>query len=142
MRAYLEWTYPAPYTFYNTPPALREEDLEEYRACPDRWFAVLTPEGGMVGMMEYSFDGPEHMEIGLGLRPDAVGRGCGAAFTRWAVAFGRAQFDYDGPVFLRVADWNTRAIRAYEKAGFRALDKEPAQCHGQPVTFLRMVRTG
>jgi RimJ/RimL family protein N-acetyltransferase len=41
---------------------------------------------------------------------------------------------------LRVASFNTRAIRVYERAGFRATGAEIANSYGNRDEFVRMER--
>ena len=57
------------------------------------------------------------LEIGLGLRPELVGRGLGLEFFRAGVEFGRARFR-PARVVLAVAAFNERAVKVYERAGF------------------------
>jgi [ribosomal protein S18]-alanine N-acetyltransferase len=58
------------------------------------------------------------IEVGIGLRPDLVGRGLGRAFMRAQLEFARAT--WSPRLFrLHVASWNARAIRLYESLGFR-----------------------
>ena len=135
---YLSWEYPAPYTLYNIPTEYRERELAVMEANIGSWFAVLDREERMIGFFEYSFDAAGRMEIGLGLRPDCTGQGCGADFTRLCVRFGREHYQYRGPVLLRVIQGNDRAFRAYRKAGFRVLREERAEAYGNPITFLWM----
>ncbi|MGN0977811.1 MAG: GNAT family N-acetyltransferase, partial [Faecousia sp.] len=47
----------------------------------------------------------------------------------------------DKPLYLEVRTWNVRAVRCYEKAGFRIDGASFEQVTGMgPGTFYRMVR--
>lgn len=52
------------------------------------------------------------------MRPDCCGRGYGQQMTRIARELSRSLFP-GKPLYLEVRTWNTRAVRCYEKAGFR-----------------------
>lgn len=135
--AYLSWRYGPPYEFYNTPPACLDEAMAEIFSGGSDYYAVLDGGGGLYGIFEYAFpDGV--MEIGLGIRPADAGKGQGRAFAGRCIAFGRETYRYSGPVRLKVADFNARAIRLYRQMGFVQTGEEPAVSYGRPVTFLVM----
>jgi [ribosomal protein S18]-alanine N-acetyltransferase len=52
------------------------------------------------------------------MRPDLTGRGLGLAFVRLHLEFAHERFP-DRRVILAVADFNERARKVYERAGFR-----------------------
>jgi RimJ/RimL family protein N-acetyltransferase len=54
----------------------------------------------------------------LGLRPGLTGRGLGAMFVHMGLEFAEACFGRRR-IVLDVAEFNARAIRVYERAGFR-----------------------
>src|SRR5947208_889728 len=72
------------------------------------------------------------LDLGVGIRPDATGRGSGTAFIRSALAFGAASYR-QRRFGATIAAFNGRALRAAERAGFRitrrftALDTEWVQ---------------
>jgi RimJ/RimL family protein N-acetyltransferase len=102
------WRYPPPYDFYDddgVPPL-----------NPERFFSVHEDGGAIAGY--YYFDQREDaIFFGLGLRPDLTGRGLGLGFVKAGLDFARERF---GPsrFVLDVAEFNERAIRVYERAGF------------------------
>ncbi len=137
-REYLAWTYPAPYDFYTVRPQDRKAELAGILArAGDDYYAVLDGGGALVGMYEYTFI-EDMMEIGLGLAPDRTGQGLGLDFVRRCVTFGREAYGHRGPVVLLVADFNLRAIRVYEKLGFRTAATVTRPAHDREVTFLFM----
>jgi RimJ/RimL family protein N-acetyltransferase len=103
------WRYEAPYDFYDgdAEPVLN----------PERYYRATGEDGALVGFYYFEQKG-DALEIGLGLRPDLTGRGLGGEFFRVGLEFGRACY---GParVILNVAAFNERAIRVYERAGFK-----------------------
>jgi RimJ/RimL family protein N-acetyltransferase len=107
--AFDAYRYEPPYDFYNG-----EDDPVQN---PERFFAARDNEGGLVGF--YYFDlKADAVEYGLGLRPDLTGRGLGLAFFRRGLEFARERFGTT-KIVLNVAAFNERAIRVYERAGFR-----------------------
>lgn len=114
------WRYPPPYDVFNWPSW--EETIARGLEIGDPWIretqyaAVLNGRDELVGYVQF-FPLVNATRLGLGLRPDLCGKGGGAVLARLAAeeALRRAP---DRPVDLEVLAWNTRAIRAYEKAGF------------------------
>ena len=138
---YAAWTYPAPYEFYNTPPEHYAECFAEYAAAPQNWFAALDEAGRMVGLATYD-PSEKYMEIGLGLAPEYTGQGAGEQFTRACIAFGVEHHHWHSkPLLLRVRDFNLRAQTVYERLGFHGVAIETAECFGEPIAFIWMVRS-
>jgi [ribosomal protein S18]-alanine N-acetyltransferase len=102
------WRYPPPYDFYDgdVDPVLN----------PERYFAARDERGELAGF--YYFEPkPPDLDYGLGLRPDLVGRGLGREFFDAGLAFARERYR-PRRVLLHVAEFNGRARRVYERAGF------------------------
>jgi [ribosomal protein S18]-alanine N-acetyltransferase len=102
------WRYPPPYDFYDgdVDPVLN----------PERFFGAWDEDGELVGF--YYFEPkPPDLDYGLGLRPDLVGRGLGLEFFLAGLEFARERYD-PRRVYLHVAEFNERARRVYERAGF------------------------
>jgi RimJ/RimL family protein N-acetyltransferase len=58
------------------------------------------------------------LDIGLGVRPDLTGQGRGLSFVEAVLGF--AHHSFAPPTFrVTIADFNKRAQRVWEKAGFR-----------------------
>jgi ribosomal-protein-alanine N-acetyltransferase len=147
-RAIVAWRYEAPYDFYDM--ANDPEGLEELLGPPERrsgYFAarqrgelvgfVCFGPGGQVPSFDYADDGS--LDIGLGLRPDLTGRGLGLEFLVAVLEFGRRHFAPTG-FRLAVATFNERAIRVYERAGFRRVEVFTHHTNGGDYPFLVMTR--
>jgi ribosomal-protein-alanine N-acetyltransferase len=147
-RAVVAWRYEAPYDFYDV--ANDPEGLEELLGPPERregYYAVLSDDelvgffcygpGGRLQDFDYPDDGS--VDVGLGLRPDLTGRGRGLGFVRAGLEFGRRSFSPAG-FRLFVATFNERAIRVYERAGFRRLEVFVRYKDGVDQPFLLMTR--
>jgi len=132
------WKYEGIYSFYNMTED--NKDLEEF-LDPEFWdhiFAVLDDKKDLCGF--FSYETKENiLWIGLGLRPDLTGHGIGKEFTDACINFGLARNnclkDY---VMLSVAKFNTRAIKVYEKIGFKITEEYEQQTNGSIYPFLKM----
>jgi [ribosomal protein S18]-alanine N-acetyltransferase len=111
------WRYEPPYDFYDgdVDPVLN----------PERFYEAVDEDGALVGNYYFEEKG-DALEIGLGLRPDLTGRGLGLEFFVAGLEFGRRRFR-PARVILNVAAFNERAIKVYERAGFRETGRHTRQ---------------
>lgn len=72
------------------------------------------------GYLHGAYESNEVIDIGLGMRPDLCGRGLGYEFIIKGIEFAKALFGVDR-LRLTVADFNERAVRVYERAGFKKM---------------------
>lgn len=132
------WHYEEPYSFYDM--EADAEDLAEF-LDPDQWensYAVYNEEKELVGFFSFQVDG-DSVEIGLGMRPDLTGKGDGLAFLEEGLVFAKEKFG--AKTFeLAVAAFNTRAIKVYEKAGFRETRRFMQETNGGHYEFCEMIK--
>ena len=81
------------------------------------------------------------MFFGIGVNPACCGRGYGQQMTRTACEISQSLFP-GKPLYLEVRTWNARAVRCYERAGFR-IDGAPIRQTTSlgEGTFYRMTWT-
>ena len=81
-------------------------------------YGVWNDGGEVVGTFMFTKATQDGVTLGLALRPDLTGKGIGLAFVRAGVAFAKQRY---APSYLRldVAEFNLRAIKVYERAGFQ-----------------------
>lgn len=119
------WRYDAPYDVYNWPAweDMKKDGIEfgDPVLRDNQYAAVLGPGGPLIGFAQFFPLGPSVMRLGLGLRPDLCGQGLGRLLVR-TVAEEALRRSPGAEVDLEVLAWNERAIRTYEKAGFRMED--------------------
>ena len=133
------WHYEPPYSFYDA-----DQDPEDLAELLDserrrgRYFSAFDTSGALVGFFCFDLEG-ETVEIGLGLRPDLTGGGLGLRFVLAGLAFAQERFS-PRAFRLSVATFNRRAIRVYEKAGFRPAGSFRQTTNGGEFEFLRMER--
>jgi ribosomal-protein-alanine N-acetyltransferase len=120
-----EWRYEFPYEWYDTSADPRRVDLFAQPARRDGLRAVIGDGGDLVGFFNFVREGDE-VRIGLGMRPDLTGRGLAQPFIQAGLDYARTEWE---PKRFRlwVAWWNERALRAYRRAGFRAVAEHEAR---------------
>jgi len=142
--AITRWRYPPPYDLYT----LSDDPLGTalfLSSAASGYFQLRDAAGELVAFCcfgaEAQVPGGDYstqaLDLGLGLRPDLTGRGHGMRYLGAVLAFGIAQFQ---PTLLRltVADFNLRAIRLYQKAGFHAAARFTSSFARRP--FIIMTR--
>ena len=132
------WRYEPPYDFYDavSDPGDLEELLDPERR-EDAYFSAFD-EVLLVGFFQFEVRG-DTVDVGLGLRPDLTGAGLGLGFLLAGLDFARERFS-PARFTLAVATFNGRAIRVYEKAGFRRGDVYTHRTNGGEYPFLAMAR--
>jgi RimJ/RimL family protein N-acetyltransferase len=115
-----------------------EEWMEAYADQVATW-SYEPPYGLLDAFWYFNWHG-DVTEVGIGLRPDLKGRGRGQSFLLAQLDYAAGQWQ---PTTFRlfVAAWNERAIRLYERLGFREVARETR--HFELVgdhEFIRMER--
>ena len=133
------WRYAPPCDFYDSTadPADLAELLDPERRR-DVYFSALDGENRLVGFSQFG-QTDEAVDVGLGLRPDLTGSGLGAGFVLAGLQFARERFS-PRRFTLSVTTFNGRAIRVYERAGFRRGEVYLRRTNGGEHEFLRMER--
>jgi RimJ/RimL family protein N-acetyltransferase len=127
------WRYEPPYDLYDgdQDPVLN----------PERFYGAVGDDGTLIGFY-YLDEKGKAVEIGLGLRPDLTGRGLGAEFFQVGLDFAKARFP-GHPIILNVAAFNERAIKVYERAGFRETGRHVRHFdRSGDVEFVEMEEAG
>jgi RimJ/RimL family protein N-acetyltransferase len=110
----LNWRYEPPYDFY--------DGDGQMPLNPERFFEAHDESGRLVGFFYFERRG-EALFYGLGMRPELTGRGAGLDFVRAGLEFGIERYR-PKRVILDVAAFNKRAIKVYERAGFRIVGRK------------------
>lgn len=123
------WKYEGIYAFYNPSPG--DEPVGDATEIVEGSYAVRNERGELVGQFHFGRDGRiptieenpytgDYLDFGLGLRPDLCGQKLGPSFVLMGLAFGQEHYG-TANFRLSVAAFNERAIRVYEKCGFRKI---------------------
>ena len=139
-RAIAVWRYDLPYDFYDATGD--SDDLVAELLDPQRrvsaYLSALDEGGALVGFFQFERKDCS-VEVGLGLRPDLTGKGLGLGYMLAGLEFARRRLDPEG-FRLSVAAFNERAIRVYERAGFRRVEVFTHHTNGGDYPFLLMTR--
>jgi len=133
------WHYEPPYDFYDA--TSDQDDLEELldpERRKDAYFSAFDREETLVGFFQFEIEG-ETVDVGLGLRPDLTGAGLGLDFLLAGLEFARERHS-PARFTLAVATFNERAIRVYQRAGFRRERVYTHHTNGDDYPFLAMAR--
>src|SRR5262245_54371484 len=143
VRAFMQWRYEPPYDIYNIDASAGEAAVWFFTAPQNSYYQIRDERGALVAFccfgLEAQVPGGDYssaaLDIGMGVRPDLTGKGRGQTFAAAAIDFARATF---APPALRVtvADFNKRARRVWEKAGFQAVQTFASSYDGRAFVIL------
>ena len=142
-RTVLGWRYPPPYDFYDPKPENVENDIQYLLDPQYPYFSMMDQTGELVAFCTYGLDAQvpggdysaKALDIGLGVHPSLTGQGNGIQFVQAAIQFGILTYH---PKRLRVtiADFNKRARRVWEKAGFEFEQEFKRRKDNHPFVIL------
>jgi len=142
-RATLEWRYDAPYDIYNPDPDHIEEEMQLLLDPQNAYHTITDEHGDLVAYCCFGPDGQvpggdysaAGLDIGLGMQPDLTGQGRGLTYVNAVLDFARRTLP---PTAFRVtvAEFNKRALRAWEKDGFRPVQTFQRSGDGMPFVIL------
>jgi ribosomal-protein-alanine N-acetyltransferase len=120
-----EWTYENEYSIYSfqkNDATVGELMNGDYYVCLDRGNDLVGyfcfGKSAQIPTVEKDAYNFEMLDIGLGMQPARCGKGHGYLFVKAGLDFALKEFNLQ-QLRLTVALFNQRAIRVYEKIGFR-----------------------
>ncbi len=142
-RELLRWRYEPPYELYNMEAESADEVVQFLLDPQNGYYSITDEHGDLVAFCCFGMDaqvpGGDYrapaVDIGLGVRPDLTGQGQGATYVDTVIDFARRTFQ---PPALRVtiAQFNQRARRVWEKAGFRPVQTFDRMLDAMPFVIL------
>ena len=114
-----QWEYETPYEAYSI-----KGHHDEYLMDESTWGIeqfCLVGGGAVLGQVSCQYEGDD-LWVGWSMAPQFCGKGNGAAFVGRCVEELCRVKGHKGRVLLRVSARNQRAIKAYQKAGFRYME--------------------
>lgn len=138
------WRYPPPYDRLRWPDwhtMLREgREFADPGTRDAQYRAVRDADGALIGYVQF-FPLDRTIRIGLGLRPDRCDQGIGTHLMPLIVQEAQHRMP-GGEIDLEVEQSNKRAIRVYEKTGFRITDTYTRlAAHGEVAVYCMVWQT-
>ena len=132
----LNWEYEGEYSFYNN--NIQKEKIEWILSFPDsdNVFSIYNENEKLVGNCTFYYI-DEFFCVGVQMRPDITGKGFGKEFVSSIIDFGREKYNLSY-IDLTVAKFNKRAIRVYEKLGFKVIEEFVNTIREEDYDFLAM----
>jgi RimJ/RimL family protein N-acetyltransferase len=142
-RAILNWRYDAPYDLYNPDPDNVDEDVQIFLDPQNSYYSITNEREDIIA---YCCFGPEAqvqgedysaeaLDIGMGIHPDMTGQGHGLKYIEAIIDFGFRMFS-PNTVRVTVAEFNRRALRVCEKAGFQVTQTFRREQDSRPFIVL------
>lgn len=142
-----KWIYGEPYSIYS----MDEDDDSINELMNGYYFSVLDEADNLVGYYCFGesaqvpagnqfgvYDSADMTDIGLGLKPDLCGHGLGLEFLSNGLDFARDTLSAKG-FRLTVATFNKRAIKTYQRAGFKKVNSFERASENGNLEFWVMV---
>ncbi len=103
----------------------------------------MNLQGELEGYCSFGSDGQvpggdysaEALDLGMGIRPDLVGQGCGKQYARAVVRYGANQYKAK-QLRVTIAEFNKRAQRVWEQLGFKEVEKFVKIGSGEEFTIM------
>jgi len=132
----LTWKYDGIYSFYDND--IQKEKIEwiEGFVDSDDNFSIYNNNNKLVGNCSFYYI-EEFFCVGLQMRPELTGKGFGIEFAKAIIDFGREKYKFNY-IDLTVANFNNRAIKVYEKLGFKVIEEFVNTIRGNDYDFLAM----
>ncbi|MGM9603455.1 MAG: GNAT family N-acetyltransferase [Faecousia sp.] len=114
-----DWEYESPYHAYSF-KGHHDDYLLDESIWGTEQFCLMDGDA-VIAQVACQFESDD-LWVGWSLAPELTGKGNGGVFVRKCVEEIRRIKQPTGRILLRVAAWNQRAIKAYQKAGFTYLE--------------------
>ncbi len=132
----LTWKYDGIYSFYdNSIQKEKIEWIESFIGSNDN-FSIYNDDNELIGNCSFYYI-EEFFCIGVQMRPRLTGKGLGSEFVKSIINFGKEKYSLNY-IDLTVAKFNRRAIRVYEKLGFKIIEEFVNNIRGVDYDFIAM----
>lgn len=137
-----KWHYDGEYSFYDM-----ENDQEDYDEIitpalrKDHYFEVLADDGQLTAFfcLDPIEDKNDQVGVGLGMAPELTGHGLGIKLMQMIEDYVKQIGKYH-KIILSVAEFNKRAQKVYQRAGYRITGSEDEASNGGIYRFILMAK--
>lgn len=142
-----KWVYQEPYSIYSM--AGSDECIKEL--LDGLYYTVTDDKNNLVGYYCFGdaaqvpvgrqfgvYSDNDKTDIGLGINPNLCGKGLGYDFLEKGMSFARNQLSMK-EFRLTVAVFNQRAIKVYERLGFRKVASFKRVMENSTIEFIVMI---
>ena len=137
-----KWHNDGEYSIYDM-----ENDQEDYdeiitpKLRKDHYFEVLADNGQLTAFfcLDPIEDKNNQVEVGLGMAPELTGHGLGIGLMQMIEDYVKQIGKYH-KIILSVAEFNKRAQKVYQRAGYRIIGSEDEASNGGIYQFIIMAK--
>ncbi len=135
-----DWKYSGEYSVYNHPSweiaCKNKFGITDKTSRAKEFVALLDENNSFIGYMRLR-DTDECVMIGVGLKPTLCGQGLGQKVMSLLISECKKRYG-NKTIRLIVRSFNKRAIKCYERAGFKAVNIEKKQTKIGELEFITM----
>lgn len=132
----LTWKFEGIYSFYDNDIDVNKMEWIKSIVDSDNDFAIYDEHNRLIGNCGFEYI-DEFFCVGVQMRPGITGKGFGTEFVKAIVEFGKQKYNLEH-IDLMVAKFNKRAIRVYEKLGFKVVEEFVNTIRGNDYDFMTM----
>ena len=132
------WKYEGIYSFYNNDKTEAKKEWISNIYKDENAFSMYNEENELIGNCSFDYDDESNEYLfGVQMRPCLTGKGMGAEVVTNILNFGKEKYNLN-EITLLVANFNKRAMRLYEKLGFKVTEEFPAHVNNEDIIFVVM----
>lgn len=130
------WKYDGEYSFYSNDKTEAKKQWALNISEEENAFVIYDDNNELIGNCSFDYEEEQYI-LGVQMRPDLTGKGMGTEIVKSILDFGREKYKFNN-IELLVATFNKRAIRVYEKLGFKKIDQFMWQVNNEDKEFIVM----
>jgi ribosomal-protein-alanine N-acetyltransferase len=122
------WKYEGEYSFYDNDKTEAKQEWTLNIHKEDNTFVIYNERDELVGNCSFDVEDDKFI-LGVQMRPNLTGKGTGTQFVKAILDFGKGTYKF-----------NERAIKIYEKLGFKKTEEFIWSANGEEKEFIAMIK--